>query len=245
MTAAGGYKVTPRLFFFGRSAALLTDYMSRILNVASVAAVGMTVATALVMAEPGFANDLAVQATLPLTSSSSTVPELLQRADLSTETTVVTPQIDTDESAVEPEEAPVTAESLASLVAATPVPDTLDSELRCLAGAVYFESRGESLSGQLAVAHVVINRAESGRFPTSLCGVVHQPSQFSFVRGGKMPAIRESSTLWSNAVAIAQIAQKRSWKNQAPGALYFHARHVSPGWRKTRIAQIDNHIFYR
>lgn len=218
--------------------------MSRILNVASVAAVGMTVATMLVMAEPGFANDLAAEASLPLAASSSQVPELLQRADLSTDMTVETPKIDEDQP-TEPVNAPVSAESLAALVAATPVPDTLDPELRCLAGAVYFESRGESLSGQLAVAHVVINRAESGRFPTSLCGVVHQPSQFSFVRGGKMPAIRESSTLWSNAVAIAQIARSDSWKNQAPGALFFHARHVSPGWRKTRIAQIDNHIFYR
>lgn len=218
--------------------------MSRILNVASVAAVGMTVATMLVMAEPGFANELAAEASLPLAASSSTVPELLERADLSTDMTVETPRIDEDQPA-EPVTAPVSAESLAALVAATPVPDTLDPELRCLAGAVYFESRGESLSGQLAVAHVVINRAESGRFPTSLCGVVHQPSQFSFVRGGKMPAIRESSTLWSNAVAIAQIARSDSWKNQAPGALFFHARHVSPGWRKTRIAQIDNHIFYR
>jgi spore germination cell wall hydrolase CwlJ-like protein len=218
--------------------------MSRILNVASVAAVGMTVATMLVMAEPGFANDLAAEASLPLAASSSTVPALLERADLSTDTTAETPKIDEDRP-TEPAKAPVSAESLAALVAATPVPDTLDPELRCLAGAVYFESRGESLSGQLAVAHVVINRAESGRFPTSLCGVVHQPSQFSFVRGGKMPAIRESSTLWSNAVAIAQIARSGSWKNQAPGALFFHARHVSPGWRKTRIAQIDNHIFYR
>jgi spore germination cell wall hydrolase CwlJ-like protein len=218
--------------------------MSRILNVASVAAVGMTVATMLVMAEPGFANELAAEASLPLAASSSTVPELLERADLSTDSTVEPPRIDEDQPA-EPVTAPVSAESLAALVAATPVPDTLDPELRCLAGAVYFESRGESLSGQLAVAHVVINRAESGRFPTSLCGVVHQPSQFSFVRGGKMPAIRESSTLWSNAVAIAKIARDGSWKNQAPGALFFHARHVSPGWRKTRIAQIDNHIFYR
>jgi spore germination cell wall hydrolase CwlJ-like protein len=219
--------------------------MSRILNVASVAAVGMTVATMLVMAEPGFANDLVTQASLPVTSiTSAEAPVLLQRADLPAETAVDTPKIIEDQPA-EPTPAPVTAESLAALVAATPVPDTLDPELRCLAGAVYFESRGESLVGQLAVAHVVINRAQSGRFPTSLCGVVHQPSQFSFVRGGKMPAIRESTTLWSNAVAIAQIARDGSWKNQAPGALFFHARSVSPGWRKTRVAQIDNHIFYR
>jgi spore germination cell wall hydrolase CwlJ-like protein len=90
----------------------------------------------------------------------------------------------------------------------------------------------------------VLNRAQSGRFPKSLCGVVHQKSQFSFVRGGKMPAIRNGAQ-WNNAVAIAQIARDGSWKNHAPGALFFHARYVSPGWRKTRIAQIDNHIFYR
>lgn len=220
--------------------------MSRILNVASVAAVGMTVATMLVVAEPGFAKDLVTNASLPVVSlPSADAPELLRRADLSTESSVEPSDITADQPATEPAPVPVSAESLAALVAATPVPDTLDPETRCLAGAVYFESRGESLTGQLAVAHVVINRAESGRFPTSLCGVVHQPSQFSFVRGGKMPAIRESSTLWSNAVAIAKIARDGSWKNQAPGALFFHARHVSPGWRKTRIAQIDNHIFYR
>lgn len=220
--------------------------MSRILNVASVAAVGMTVATMLFVAEPGFAKNLAFDASLPVLSlPGADVPELLQKADLPTDTTVDTPDTIEDRPAVEPIPAPMTAESLAALVATTSRPATLDPELRCLAGAVYFESRGESLVGQLAVAHVVINRAQSGRFPTSLCGVVHQPSQFSFVRGGKMPAIRESSTLWSNAVAIAQIARDGSWKNQAPGALFFHARHVSPGWRKTRIAQIDNHIFYR
>ena len=101
-----------------------------------------------------------------------------------------------------------------------------------------------ALAGQLAVAHVVINRAKSGRFPKSLCGVVHQPSQFSFVRGGRMPAVRNGAQ-WNNAVAIAQIARDGSWKNQAPGALFFHARYVSPGWRKTRVAAIDNHIFYR
>ncbi|MGV3731057.1 MAG: cell wall hydrolase [Sphingopyxis sp.] len=221
--------------------------MSRILNVASVAAVGMTAATMLLLAEPGFASDLAADANLPaITLPGADAPEA-QKADLPTaaELPVEEPSDIQDEVAAETEIAPpVTAASLAALVAATPKPATIDPELRCLAGAVYFESRGESLPGQLAVAHVVINRAQSGRFPTSLCGVVYQKRQFSFVRGGRMPAIREGAQ-WDNAVAIAQIALDGSWKNHAPGALFFHARYVSPGWRKTRIAQIDNHIFYR
>lgn len=221
--------------------------MSRILNVASVAAVGMTAATMLLLAEPGFASDLTADANLPaITLPGADAPEA-QKADLPTaaEPPVEEPSDIQDEVAAETEIAPpVTAASLAALVAATPKPATIDPELRCLAGAVYFESRGESLPGQLAVAHVVINRAQSGRFPTSLCGVVYQKRQFSFVRGGRMPAIREGAQ-WDNAVAIAQIALDGSWKNHAPGALFFHARYVSPGWRKTRIAQIDNHIFYR
>ena len=221
--------------------------MSRILNVASVAAVGMTAAAMLFLAEPGFASDLAADANLPaITLPGADVPEA-QKADLPTEAElpVEDPSDLQDEVATETEAAPpVTAASLAALVAATPKPATIDPELRCLAGAVYFESRGESLPGQLAVAHVVINRAQSGRFPTSLCGVVYQKSQFSFVRGARMPAIRQGAQ-WDNAVAIAQIALDGSWKNHAPGALFFHARYVSPGWRKTRIAQIDNHIFYR
>ena len=221
--------------------------MSRILNVAGMAAVGMTAASMLLLAEPGFASDLAADANLPaIILPGADAPAVEEKADLRAE--AETPVEDSNEIEAEadsaPTPAPVTAASLAELVAATPRPAEIDPELRCLAGAVYFESRGESLPGQLAVAHVVINRAQSGRFPKSLCGVVHQNSQFSFVRGGRMPAIRKGAQ-WDNAVAIAQIARDGSWKNHAPGALFFHARYVSPGWRKTRIAQIDNHIFYR
>ena len=66
----------------------------------------------------------------------------------------------------------------------------LDEQQRCLATAVYFESMGEPLEGQLAVARVVINRAASGRYPTTLCAVVKQKAQFSFVRARPLPAHR-------------------------------------------------------
>ncbi len=60
-----------------------------------------------------------------------------------------------------------------------------------------------------------------------------------------MPRINTASNSWRNAVAIAQIARDELWENNAKGALFFHATRVSPGWRLTRVAQIDNHIFYR
>ena len=150
--------------------------------------------------------------------------------------------------AAEVEEAdvkPVNASSLAELVKSHGAATELNAETRCLAGAVYFESKGESLAGQLAVARVVLARSKSGRFPSSICGVVYQPSQFSFVRGGKMPRIDIGGSNWKNAVAISKIALDGSWKSPVEGALFFHARYVSPGWRLKRMGTIDNHIFYR
>lgn len=141
--------------------------------------------------------------------------------------------------------ADVKADNLAALVDAQGAAETLEGDMRCLAGAVYFESKGESLEGQLAVARVIINRVKSGRFANSMCGVVYQPGQFSFVRGRGMPAIPTTSESWRQAVAIAQIATEDSWDSQAEGALFFHARRVSPGWGKPKLAAIDNHIFYR
>lgn len=137
------------------------------------------------------------------------------------------------------------APTLAALVADQGSPEALDDEMQCLAGAVYFEAKGESLAGQLAVARVIVNRKESGRFANSLCGVVYQRGQFSFIRNHAMPAIATAGRAWREAVAIAQIAYNDSWNSLAEGALYFHARRVSPNWNRARVALIDNHIFYR
>jgi spore germination cell wall hydrolase CwlJ-like protein len=117
--------------------------------------------------------------------------------------------------------------------------------MECLAGAIYFESKGEPLAGQLAVAEVIINRTQSGRYPRTLCGVVKQPSQFSFVRGGRIPAIPRDSAHWRKAVAIAHIAVKDLADSPAAKALSFHATHVSPNWNMKRVARVGNHVFYR
>jgi N-acetylmuramoyl-L-alanine amidase len=92
---------------------------------------------------------------------------------------------------------------------------------------------------------VIVARAKSGRFPNSYCGVVFQPSQFSFVRGQAMPGIAKGTKQWKNAVAVAQIAHSNAWASPVEGALFFHAAYVSPGWRLKRLGRIDNHVFYR
>jgi N-acetylmuramoyl-L-alanine amidase len=135
--------------------------------------------------------------------------------------------------------------SLAELVADYADGTVADPETECLARAVYWESKGEPLTGQLSVAEVIINRARSGRFAPTICGVVRQPSQFSFVRRGFIPAPPAASRDWRTAVAIAHIATQELADGGAPRALYFHARRASPGWRRPRVATIGNHIFYR
>jgi N-acetylmuramoyl-L-alanine amidase len=119
-----------------------------------------------------------------------------------------------------------------------------DSEVRCLAAGVYYESKGEPLAGQLAVAQTIINRTRSGRFPKSICSVLTQAGQFSFVRRGVVPTA-EGRNGWSTAVAVAKVAHADLWDGVAETALYFHARRVAPGWRMQKVASIGNHVFYR
>ena len=123
----------------------------------------------------------------------------------------------------------------------------LDTETNCLATAVSFEARGESLEGQLAVAHVVMNRASSGRYPPDWCSVVKQPAQFSFVQHGQFPQADFNSESWKKAEAIAELAAANIVPSVGPDVLWYHADYVAPAWRHNlqEVEQIGAHIFYR
>ena len=123
----------------------------------------------------------------------------------------------------------------------------LDEETNCLATAVYFESRGESLEGQLAVARVVMNRAASGKYPPDWCGVVKQPWQFSFVRNGQFPAADTNCDAWRKAEAVAQLAAANIVPSVEPDVLWYHATYVAPSWgqRLNMVERIGAHLFYR
>jgi hypothetical protein len=136
---------------------------------------------------------------------------------------------------------------LANLVSQFETGNAADRDQDCLATAIYFESRGEPIEGQLAVAEVVLNRAASGRYPPDLCDVITQHAQFSFVRRGHMPMADRASEAWRKAVAIAHIAEGGLAGAEVPAdVLWYHATYVSPGWGKrlTRETQIGLHIFY-
>ena len=125
----------------------------------------------------------------------------------------------------------------------------LDEQSNCIAVAIYHEARGEALDGQLAVARVIMNRAASGKYPGSWCGVVKQPWQFSFVnpRTGDYPAVNFSSASWRKAQAITRLAISNAVPSLSHDVLWYHADYVAPSWgrRLSRVQKIGTHIFYR
>jgi N-acetylmuramoyl-L-alanine amidase len=222
----------------------VVDYMTRLLRGASAAALLITAGLVVGTTVPGFA-----QATVASRSASAAPVQPAEMVSVEVVQPLPAPTVVATIEPASPQPAeviavPRNAGSLRAMVAATPHHEPEDAQLRCLAAGVFFESNGESLDGQLAVAHVIINRTHSGRFASTPCAVLTQRGQFSFVRGGVVPQ-PAASTGWRTAVAIARIAQQQSWANPAPGALFFHAARISPGWNRPRIARIDNHVFYR
>ena len=139
--------------------------------------------------------------------------------------------------------APARFASLAEAVAAQDA-QASDEPVRCLASAVYFESHGEPLAGQLAVAQVILHRTRSAKFPHDVCGVVTQRSQFSFVRGGVIPAVDAGRAAWRTAVGIAKVALAEAWAEQVRDALYFNAVRAAHSG-VVRIAAIGRQAFYR
>jgi spore germination cell wall hydrolase CwlJ-like protein len=124
---------------------------------------------------------------------------------------------------------------------------------KCLAEAIYFEARGEQVRGQMAVAQVVLNRAFSGKYPNSVCGVVYQNAhrhlacQFTFACDGIPDVIREPD-MWERAKVIAgEMLDGKLWLPEVGKATHYHAHWVHPGWVRemTKLQRIGVHTFYR
>jgi len=127
--------------------------------------------------------------------------------------------------------------------------------LLCLARNVYFEARGEPKAGQVAVAEVTMNRLASGRYSSTLCGVVYQKNwdplrkryvgAFSWTEFDEMPQPKGEE--WLAAWKIAEAVYNRQEAPVTEGALFYHATYIQPDWAKEKrqVARIGGHIFYK
>jgi spore germination cell wall hydrolase CwlJ-like protein len=126
-----------------------------------------------------------------------------------------------------------------------PPPKEIDpDEIACLARNIYYEARGEGEAGMRAVAHVTLNRVRSPLFKNTICGVVHQPYQFSWVR---MEKSNPRGSTWEMSQRIAEeVYLGQDPGDNTGGATYFHSKSVRPSWtrRLTYTVTIGRHVFY-
>jgi spore germination cell wall hydrolase CwlJ-like protein len=130
--------------------------------------------------------------------------------------------------------------------------ETIDSELMCMAQAVYYESAREPLEGQLAVAEVIANRMQDHRYPDTACGVVFQGAtrttgcQFTFTCDGAMKT-KPKGENWDRAKRIAAHVLMNLNEERTGGATHYHATYVDPIWNSGLIQtnKVGLHIFYR
>ncbi len=127
-----------------------------------------------------------------------------------------------------------------------------NEEWRCLTEALYFEARGETMTGQMAVAEVILNRVDSKRYPGTVCAVTAQGSerrnacQFSYMCDGK-PEDMDDARAMRRVAAVARVMLDGRERTLTGGATHYHTDAVHPGWasRLTRTNRIGYHIFYR
>ncbi len=127
-----------------------------------------------------------------------------------------------------------------------------DKELACLTEAIYFEARGESINGQIAVAEVIINRADSPIFPNSICEVIKQGAQnlnrcqFSYKCDGQPEYMNERKAK-KRAADVAILLMKGERRAISGNATHYHADYVDPYWasKLKKTATVGTHIFYK
>jgi N-acetylmuramoyl-L-alanine amidase len=218
--------------------------MLRSFGAAVLAAFALTAATWVAPVSTVQAAELAQAALSPAATSLKPLATAPVPAAPSTVASVATatPAVEVRTADIQPDDE-IVYPTLAAAVAAQDVTESEDEALRCLATTIYFESKGEPLAGQLAVAQVVLNRVASGRFGQGVCGVVLKRGQFGFIRGGRLPAVNTAKATYRTALAVAKVAMAEAWDGgEAERALYFNSR---PMAGLTRIASIGNHLFYR
>ncbi|MCP5073233.1 MAG: cell wall hydrolase [Rhodobacteraceae bacterium] len=127
-----------------------------------------------------------------------------------------------------------------------------DAEWACLTEALYFEARGESFKGISAVAEVIVNRRDSGKFPGTVCRVINQGvggkrgCQFSYKCDGHKEVFRERDA-YDRVAKIASLTLNGALLKVTDGALYYHTKAVRPSWSRKfrRTANVGAHYFYR
>jgi N-acetylmuramoyl-L-alanine amidase len=137
----------------------------------------------------------------------------------------------------------VMAAAVSIAMLGAPVVDKQQQE--CLAMNIYHEARGEVIEGQIAVAHVTMNRVKHNYWPETICEVVYQPSQFSWTHQISNHTPKEQAA-YDRALVIARDVMIGNTVDPSNGATFYHANYVNPSWadQMTVSKVIGVHVFY-
>src|SRR5262249_39156378 len=109
------------------------------------------------------------------------------------------------------------------------------AERNCMTQALYYEARGEGERGQEAVAEVILHRTKSGNYPSTVCGVVREPHQFSFLTDGSMFR-KVDRQAWDASYDLAvRILSGKIVTSFTKRATHYHQIDVQPEWSKSFI----------
>ncbi|NDH68204.1 MAG: cell wall hydrolase [Gammaproteobacteria bacterium] len=129
-----------------------------------------------------------------------------------------------------------------------------ERRMQCMTQNIYWEAASEPAEGKLAVAQVVMNRVESGKFPNDPCQVVHQKNviyervlcQFSWYCEQNFKTKPVHKKLWDESAEAAKMVMIDGFRlPELKDALYYHADYINPQWNKKRVTKIGRHIFYK
>jgi N-acetylmuramoyl-L-alanine amidase len=120
-------------------------------------------------------------------------------------------------------------------------------QLEALALNMYHEAKGEGEDGMRMVGEVTINRTASSLYPDTICGVVYQKHQFSWVSTKKDKTPKEEES-WQMALKIAKELLDEDVSSYPHLATHFVNLDIArPAWTKKfdKVAKIGDHTFYR
>jgi spore germination cell wall hydrolase CwlJ-like protein len=129
-----------------------------------------------------------------------------------------------------------------------------ERQLVCLAKNIYHEAGSEPFEGKVAVAQVTLNRAGDRGFPDDVCAVIYQKNkiydsvicQFSWVCNSANSVKVTNNAAYTESMAVAKKVLLEGFRLPSlEKALYFHGDYINPGWKRTKVAHIGRHIFYK
>ena len=140
--------------------------------------------------------------------------------------------------------------AILALLLASSTAKANNTQVTCLAKAMYFEARGGKPTEQINVGNAILNRTEHDKFPKTICKVVSDRKhaiQFPWYYDGS--SVRDYKTykqIEKRAQDLYSTYVAGSRTDTTNGAVFFHAKTINPRWSYRKVSVNDSlHRYYK